>query len=101
MPNIETAVRYDPQQEDTKYMARASNYEPLKESVLDALHVAYLRHSKPPTVRDLAETVQVGVATMHLYLKKLAEEGLVEWSEGRHRSLKITQAGLDLLRAAS
>lgn len=75
-------------------MARASQYEAKKHEVLGALNEAAKRHSKPPTVRDLADWMGVGVATTHSYLRKLAEEGLVEWKPGRHRTLSCTEQGL-------
>ena len=74
-------------------MARASKYEGKRDEVLALIGGAALRHSKPPTVRLLAEEAGVGVATMHSYLTKLAQEGLVEWRPGKHRSLALTPQG--------
>jgi len=74
-------------------MARVSKYADTKDEVLALIGEASARHSKPPTVRDLAEETGVGVATMHSYLQKLAKEGLVEWTPGRHRSLRLTDSG--------
>lgn len=78
-------------------MARASKYEDKKHEVLDLIRYATSRHTKPPTVRDLADASGVGVATMHSYLTKLSEEGLVEWYRGKHRSLRLTPAAHQLL----
>lgn len=78
-------------------MARASKYEDKKEEIIALIGEAMARHSKPPAVRDLADQTGVGVATMHSYLRKLAEEGLVEWQPNRHRSLKCTPQGTQVL----
>jgi DNA-binding IclR family transcriptional regulator len=78
-------------------MARASKYEASKVEVLGLIREAHARHSKPPTVRDLAAQSGVGVATMHSYLQKLAEEGLVDWDRNRHRSLRLTREGIQQL----
>lgn len=74
-------------------MARASRYDDVKDGVLGHVVQAWSSHGKPPSVRDLADAHQVSVSTMHSYLKHMAEEGLVEWSPGRHRSLRATQQG--------
>lgn len=78
-------------------MARVSHYVDNREKILTSVHNAATAHGKPPSVRDLAEEIDVGVATMHDYLKKLAEEGMVEWRKGRHRSLHLTPEGIQLL----
>lgn len=71
-------------------MARASRYEDKRDEILGLINAAAAQHSKPPTVRDLAERLDVGVATVHSYLTKLAEEGMIEWRAGKHRSLRLT-----------
>lgn len=78
-------------------MARASKYEEKRDEVLSLILRAATQHSKPPTVRDLAAGADVGVATMHSYLQKLAEEEMVEWTPGRHRSLKLSPKALQQL----
>lgn len=75
-------------------MARTSRYARTRDEILESLRKAEAAHSQPPTVRDLAEANSVGVATMHSYLQKLAEEGMVEWRQGRHRSLRLTQLAI-------
>lgn len=74
-------------------MARASKYEDVKQGILEQIAQADMRHGRPPAVRDLADRHGVSVSTMHSYLTRLAEEGLVEWSRGRHRSLRCTPQG--------
>lgn len=70
-------------------MGRASKYAEHKDSILEALAAAEASHARPPTVRALADSCHVGVATMHSYLIKLSEEGLVEWQSKSHRSLRL------------
>lgn len=72
---------------------RISKYAEHRGDVLATIRDAQLRHGVPPSVRDLAGKFDVGVATMHAYLQRLAEEGMVEWSRGKHRSLRCTQMG--------
>jgi DNA-binding transcriptional regulator YhcF (GntR family) len=71
-------------------MARATAYGDQKEAVVQAIADRRLHHSRQPTVRELAEQFEVSVATMHSWLGKLKDEGLVEWTPGRHRSLRTT-----------
>lgn len=75
-------------------MARSSPYGDVKFQVLAELRKAAEKHAKPPSVRMLAETFSVSPSTMHSYLAKLIEEGMIEWSPGRHRTWRLTQAGI-------
>lgn len=78
-------------------MARVSRYADNKDQVLTLIAETARKHAKPPSVRDLAEDTQVGVATMHAYLTRLAEEGLITWQSNKHRSLKCTAEGFQKL----
>jgi DNA-binding MarR family transcriptional regulator len=78
-------------------MARQTQYGRQRVAVLAEIRGRYVAHGRPPTVRELAGRFDVGPATMHSWLKRLAEEGLVEWSPGRHRSLQCTLRGIQLL----
>lgn len=80
-------------------MPRATHYLQDKTRVLDVINAAHIAHARPPTVRILAEECGVGVATMHSYLCKMAEEGLVDWTQGARRSLRVTDVGLKQLSA--
>lgn len=71
-------------------MARASQYADKKLDVVAEIHERVRRHSRTPTVRELATRFEVSAATMHSWLNRLNEEGLVEWTPGRHRSLRVT-----------
>lgn len=78
-------------------MGRKSYYAQHRLVVLEAIQAAELRHASPPSVRELADLVGVGVATMHLYLSRLAEEGLITWRHNSHRSLRSTPSGTQAL----
>ena len=78
-------------------MARASRYSDQKVAVLTEISERVTRHSKVPTVRELAEAFEVSPATMHSWLRRLGEEGLVEWTPGRHRSLRCTPLAIQQL----
>lgn len=78
-------------------MARASRFEDSRDQILTSIHNAAIAHGKPPSVRALADQLEVGVATMHDYLTKLAEEELIEWRKGKHRTLHCTPKGIQQL----
>lgn len=80
-------------------MVRATQYGDQKLAVLDEINERVRRHSAIPTIRELAERFGISPATMHSWLTRLAGEGLVEWTRGRHRSLRCTVAGLRLIEA--
>ena len=72
-------------------MGRASKYEESRQQLLE--HIQRASRGKSPTVRDLADECEVGVATMHAWLTRLAGEGLITWRPGKHRSLRLTPMG--------
>lgn len=74
-------------------MSRPSNYAASRKAILALVAQAQARHSKPPSVRQMATELDIGVATVHSYLRQLAEEGLVEWTPNMHRSLRLTLRG--------
>lgn len=78
-------------------MARASKYDGSKPVVLRRIHRAETAQAMPPSVREFADMLGVGVATAHSYLSKMAEEGLIEWEPNRHRSLRLTPKAFRLL----
>jgi DNA-binding GntR family transcriptional regulator len=78
-------------------MARVSRYEDVKDGILAKISDAALAHSKPPAVRTLAQEFEVSVSTMHSYLTRLADEGMIHWRPGRHRSLTCTPQGFQRL----
>lgn len=78
-------------------MARASEYADKKMLVVRDIHLRLRRQSPNPSVRELATKFGVSPATMHSWLKRLEKEGMVEWTPGRHRSLRVTPQGIQLL----
>lgn len=78
-------------------MARASHYADKREELLALIAEPATTHGKAPTIRDLAARLEVGVGTIHAYLHRLAEEGVIEWSPGKHRSLRVTHLGFQEL----
>ena len=80
-------------------MARVTHYQDDKEWVIKLIHNAQVAHSRPPTIRDLADELGVGLATMHSYLTKMVEEGLIDRKRGHHRSLTVTDVGMSLISA--
>lgn len=82
-------------------MARTSKFSDVKVQVLEQLGTAAAAHSKVPAIRELAEHFEVAPATMHSWLSKLAKEGLIQWQVGRHRSVRLTPKGLQMLQKVS
>lgn len=78
-------------------MGRQSHYEDKKHSLLACVDKMSRSLGRAPSVRELADGIDVGVATVHSYLGKMAAEGLVQWQPKSHRSLRVTSEGHDLL----
>jgi SOS-response transcriptional repressor LexA len=70
-------------------MARQSLYEMRKDAIVDTIAKLHDAHGQPPSLREVASVTDISVATLHSYLMKLRQEGIVEWSDRSHRSLKI------------
>lgn len=78
-------------------MPRKSHYPEHRKTVLVAIGQAEKAHGRAPSIRELADLCGVGVATVHLYIKNLADEGLVEWKQESHRSLRLSQTAIQQL----
>lgn len=76
-------------------MARPSRYSELRRSVLIAIKGLSKTEGKPPTLRELSEVTGVSVSTMHSYVQRLHDEGMVTWQPRSHRSIRLTMAGLE------
>lgn len=70
-------------------MARQSLYDYKKEGVLDAVLTLTEVNGRAPSLREIASVADCSVATLHSYLQRMRSEGLVEWSERSHRSLRV------------
>lgn len=79
-------------------MARKSNYMANKMLVLQSIHGLTLRRRKAPTVREVSEDTEISITTLHSYLQRLSQEGLVQWRPKRHRSLQLTKSGQNMVQ---
>ena len=80
-------------------MGRKSHYHQHRAEALRLIDQSWSKAVQAPTVRELADEIGVGVATMHLYLGRMYEEGLIEWPSRsrRGRTLKVSDSGHQLL----
>jgi len=73
-------------------MSRHNMYEYHKDGVLVAIDtLAAGLGNTPPSLREVAKVVGVSVGTLHNYLTRMEQEGLVEWRPGAHRSLRTVR----------
>lgn len=72
-------------------MGRQSKYEHYKQPVLDAIADLTRKEGKPPSLREVAKATDVSVATLHSYIQRLRDDGLIEWRQRGHRSLRVKQ----------
>lgn len=70
-------------------MARASLYEFKRDGILEAIVSITSATGRAPSMREVADVADVSVATLHSYLQQMRQEGLVEWRERSHRSLRV------------
>lgn len=70
-------------------MPRHSLYTYKRDGILDAIRRLSVATGKAPTIREIAEVADVSIATLHLYLGKMRDEGLITWTERHHRSLRL------------
>lgn len=78
-------------------MGRRSLYEIRKDSVLYAIKQLTDQRGSPPSLRDVAEVTGISVSTLHHYLPRMAEEGLVTWQPKSHRTVRLTTSALESL----
>lgn len=70
-------------------MGRQSHYAEHRDDVLNGIRNLTQKLGKAPSIREVAREVDVSITTLHAYLTKLKEEGLVSWTERTHRSLRL------------
>lgn len=71
-------------------MPRQSLYLFKRDGILDAIRTITNATGQSPSVREIAEVADVSVATLHAYLQRMREEGVITWTEKHHRSLQLT-----------
>lgn len=71
-------------------MGRQSLYHYKRDGIVEAI-TRLSTDGRSPSLREVADVADVSVATLHSYLSKMRDEGLVEWNEKSHRSLRISR----------
>jgi SOS-response transcriptional repressor LexA len=61
----------------------------LDEALLRAIREYQGAHGYSPTLREMARAIGRGTTATHTRLARLRREGLVEWSEGANRTLRV------------
>lgn len=69
-------------------MGRQSLYQYKRDGIVEAIE-RLSADGRSPSLREIADVADVSVATLHSYLKAMRDEGIVEWHEKSHRSLRI------------
>lgn len=72
-------------------MPRQSLYHFKRDGILDTIETLTVATGKAPSIREIAQVADVSIATLHLYLTRMKEEGLIQWTERHHRSLKVVK----------
>ena len=70
-------------------MPRISQYEFKRDDILSTISALTSESGRSPSMREVADVVDVSIATLHSYLNQMREEGLVEWQNRSHRSLRV------------
>ena len=65
-----------------------------REKLCSAIEGYKAEHGFAPSVRELAALVDAPLITVHSALARLREAGIVDWVEGRNRTLKVTEWGM-------
>jgi SOS-response transcriptional repressor LexA len=79
-------------------MGRRSGYPSNREGLLVLIDSSLRTKGRSPSVRWIADELDVGLATAHSYQELLHEEGMIEWRPRVHRSIRITPLGSQELR---
>lgn len=70
-------------------MATAADLSPRLGEVLAGIRRLIAAEQHPPTTREIAAELGVSTAMAHRYLTRLRSLGMVQWDEGRARTLRI------------
>lgn len=79
-------------------MPRQSLYMYKRDGILDAIETLTAATGKAPSIREIAQVADVSIATLHSYLTKMKDEGVISWTERHHRSLKVIPVGIGSIR---
>lgn len=98
IPNECSAIlRSDVDAEREWVMARPSLYELNRDVVVIAIASLSRSSGKPPTLREVSERTGISVSTLHSYVNRMHDEGLVTWQPRSHRSVRLTAQGMELV----
>lgn len=75
-------------------MPRQSLYLYKRDGILDAIETLTAATGKAPSIREIAQVADVSIATLHSYLTRMKNEGVISWQERHHRSLKVLSPGV-------
>jgi len=73
-------------------MARVSQYPDKRDQI-----VQHIGRRNGPSLREIAVEARLPLGTLHDYVRRLAGEGLVEWTPRAQRTLRLTDAGRQLV----
>lgn len=62
-----------------------------QQAVLDVIYEYRSEHGYSPSVRDIAEELEVSTSVVQYHLNRLEERGWIERDEGIARSIRLTQ----------
>jgi predicted transcriptional regulator len=60
-----------------------------QDEVAKAIEVWYAEHPFGPTYRDLAERTGLALGTVHATVRDLCHSGVVEFDEGKARTIRL------------
>ncbi|MDR1412219.1 MAG: hypothetical protein LBI91_08430 [Spirochaetaceae bacterium] len=66
-----------------------------QQAVYDFIERYHAEQGIAPSVRDIADSLQIGVTTARVYIEILKAKGFVASTEGVRRSLRIAGAGAE------
>lgn len=73
-------------------MATSPELTQRQEEVLDTLRRLIDTSGHPPTTRELAAELGIRSSAVHGYLTRLRALGMVDWAEGKARTLRVIDA---------
>lgn len=75
---------------------RSSRFSEKEKAILDYINDTIRREGYSPTVRDIQNALGIkSTSTVHSYLCRLEEKGLIKKDQGKSRSLRVSEAAPD------